>query len=316
MSQCLNIFQLARGNVAKDRQLGQIATVSDDAALRPFIRHGPATPAFPVIVAVPHAGRHYASSLIADAAVPLPRLRQLEDRHADLLAAPLIARGATVFVAQHARAWIDLNRDPREIDAGMIEGPLPAGLIHSSRARNGLGLIPRHIGGGAPLWRRKFSSDELNLRIALVHRPYHNALAEALAAARARFGTAILLDCHSMPPLRLANHHGPAPAIVIGDRFGRSADGALGDMIETIARQSGFSCARNTPYAGGYSLDLHGDPRRRTHALQIEIDRSRYLDHRLENAGAGLASAQALVSAIFEALSEDAQSMRQPIAAE
>lgn len=247
--------------------------------------------------------------------MPVSRLRQLEDRHADLLVAPLIARGATVFVAEHARAWIDLNRDPREIDAGMIEGLPPGGLIHSSRARSGLGLVPRHIGGGAPLWRRKFSSGELGRRIADIHRPYHDGLASALAATRTRFGTAILLDCHSMPPLRLTNQ-GIPPAIVIGDRFGRSADGVLGDMIEVIAREAGFSCARNAPYAGGYSLDLHGDPRKRSHALQIEIDRSRYLDRQLDGPGPELAKTQALIAAIFDALCEEAQSMPHPVAAE
>jgi N-formylglutamate amidohydrolase len=290
--------------------------VSDLAAPAPFTRHGPAIPDFPVVIAVPHAGRHYPTSLIADAAVPLSRLRQLEDRRADLLIAPAIAQGVTAFVAEHARAWIDLNRDPREIDTGMIEGTPPEGLIHSSRARNGLGLVPRHIGGGPPLWRRKFSSEELVRRIAEVHKPYHDAIAAALAAARARFGIAILLDCHSMPPIRQAQRQGAAPAVVIGDRFGRSADGAFGDMVETIARQAGFPSARNTPYAGGYSLDLHGAPPRRMHALQIEIDRSRYLDRHLDGAGDGLAEVQGLVTDIFRTLCDDAQASRRPIAAE
>lgn len=263
-------------------------------------------------MAVPHAGRYYASSLIADAAAPVAKLRQLEDRHADLLVARVVELGATVFVAEHARAWIDLNRDPRDIDPGMIEGIPAPGILPSSRARSGLGLVPRHIGGGTSLWRRKFSTRELSQRIANIHTPYHRALAAALAAARARFGTAILLDCHSMPPLRQV----APPAIVIGDRFGRSSDGALGDIIENIARRSGFSPARNSPYAGGYGLELHGHPRRSVHALQLEIDRSRYLDPRLDSPGHGLPAAQTLLMEIFEALCEEARCMRHPIAAE
>jgi len=280
------------------------------------MRHGPAVPAFPVVIAVPHAGRHYSSSLIADLALPLSRVQQLEDRHADLLASPAVAQGATAFIAGHARAWIDLNRDPREIDPGMIEGVPPVGLIHSSRARNGLGLVPRNIGGGPSLWRRKFLSDELKRRIAEFHEPYHSAIAEALAAARAHFGIAILLDCHSMPPIRQSNRDILPPAIVIGDRFGRSADGVFGDMVENIARNAGFPYARNTPYAGGYGLDRHGNPRRGIHALQIEIDRSRYLDPRLDGVGSGLPEAQALFAQIFRALCEDAQAISRPIAAE
>jgi N-formylglutamate amidohydrolase len=290
--------------------------VSDLTAPVPFTRHGPPIPDVPVVIAVPHAGRHYPASLIADSAVPLSRLRQLEDRHADLLVAPAIAQGATVFVAGHARAWIDLNRDPREIDTGMIEGVLPEGLIHSSRARNGLGLVPRHIGGGPSLWRRKFSSDELHRRIRDVHTPYHDAVAAALAAARSRFGIAILLDCHSMPPIRHMQRHAAPPAVVIGDRFGRSADGAFGDIIENIVRHAGFPSARNTPYAGGYSLDRHGNPKRNVHALQIEMDRSRYLDRHLDGAGDGLAAAQGLLTEIFKTLCDDALASRRPIAAE
>lgn len=284
--------------------------------LPPFTHHGPAAPVFPVVVAVPHAGRHYSSSLIADAAVPLARLRMLEDRHADLLVTGLIERGATVFVATHARALIDLNRDPREIDPSMIDGIAPEGILQSSRTRNGLGLIPRHIGHSAPLWRRKLPYAEIQRRIADIHQPYHDAIARSLAAARARFGVAILLDCHSMPPIRPAERWMPSPAIVIGDRFGRSAHGALGDLVEHLARQAGFPVARNTPYAGGYSLDHHGAPRNHVHALQIEIDRSSYLDPALEEAGDGLPAARALVMRIFASLCEDSQAIQRPVAAE
>jgi N-formylglutamate amidohydrolase len=273
-------------------------------------------PVFPVVIAVPHAGRHYPSSLIADTTALPSRLRMLEDRYADLLVTPAIERGATVFVAGLARAWIDLNRDPREIDARMIDGAAPDGLIASNRTRHGLGLIPRHIGDGAPLWRRKFTHAEIERRIAGLHTPYHDAIAAALAAARSRFGIAILLDCHSMPPVRQGDRHALPPAIVIGDRFGRSADGSLGDLIEAIARQAGFPAARNAPYAGGYGLDRHGAPRRHIHAVQIEIDRSRYLDPRMEGVGDGLENTRSLVTRIFEALCEDSRATLQSVAAE
>jgi N-formylglutamate amidohydrolase len=312
----LTFSSVPKACVAKAGTVRQTGPVSDMAAPPAFLRHGPAIPAFPVIIAVPHSGRYYASSLIADAAVHPSRLRLLEDRYADLLVARSIEQGATAFVAGHARAWIDLNRDPREIDAGMIEGVQPAGLLASNRTRHGLGLIPRHIGDSAQIWRRKFTHDEIERRIAAFHKPYHDAIAAALAAARARFGIAILIDCHSMPPIRQSERHTPPPAIVIGDRFGRSADGRYGDLIEGIARQAGFPAARNAPYAGGYSLDRHGAPRRQVHALQIEIDRSRYLDSQLDGAGDGIEETAALMTRIFDALCEDSQATPQPVAAE
>lgn len=311
MLQCLNIFQHAR--VAKGQSLLQIETVSA-ATPPPFTRHGPATPDFPVVVSVPHAGRHYAASLIADA-VSLSRLHLLEDRHADLLIADVATEGATIFVANHARAFIDLNRDPREIDPDLIDGAPPLGLLRSSRVRNGLGLIPSHL-GGPPLWRRRLSVSEITQRIDHFHAPYHDAISTALAAARLRFGVAILLECHSMPPLRQIARSDQAPDIVIGDRFGRSAGAPYMEMIEHVARSAGFNPVRNAPYAGGYSLDRHGAPARHIHAVQIEIDRSRYLDDQLDEPGPGLAGAQALIRQIFATLCDDLRAGRHSIAAE
>lgn len=276
-----------------------------EAAAPPaFRRIGPADPISPVILSVPHAGRFYASSMLADAAVPQARLRQLEDRYADLLITDAIERGATAFVADHARAWIDLNRDPREIDPAMITGPIAAAsVMHSARTRHGLGLVPSRIGEGVRLWRRKFAIGEINARIEGFHRPYHEAIAQALLKARARFGVALLLDCHSMPPLRHETHL--SPTVVVGDRFGRGASAIFSDLVETIMRRAGLVVSRNAPYAGGYSLDRHGRPQLRIHALQIEIDRKLYLDGALDEPGAGLINMRRSIAHLFEALDSE-----------
>ncbi|MGE3746798.1 MAG: N-formylglutamate amidohydrolase [Sphingomonadaceae bacterium] len=271
---------------------------------------------FPVVVSVPHAGRHYPSSLIADAAVPMSSLRLLEDRHADLLVAGLIDQGATVFIANHARAFLDLNRDPREIDPRLIDGLPPPDLLRSSRVKNGLGLIPSHLGSASSLWRRRLSASEISKRIEDFHKPYHDAIEQTLATARRRFGAALLLECHSMPPLSSADRSVPAPDIIIGDCFGRSATPSFSDLVAHTARSEGFRPARNVPYAGGYSIDRHGAPHRRIHALQIEVDRSRYLDRDLYAPGAGVANVQGLFGSIFAALCEDLLATPSHIAAE
>jgi N-formylglutamate amidohydrolase len=253
---------------------------------------------------VPHAGRYYAPSVIADAAVPLSRLRLLEDRYADLLITRAVERGATAFVAEHARAFMDLNRDPREIDPALIAGAPPHRLISSIRTRHGLGLIPSRIGDSGRLWRRKLAIEEIEARIEAFHAPYHEAIANALAVARTQFGVALLLDCHSMPSLR-QDHHTPPPTIVVGDRFGRSASAAFSDLVETVARQTGFIVGRNAPYAGGFSLDLHGRPHLGIHALQIEIDRNQYLDKGLDQPGDGLERVGGLIAEVFERLAAE-----------
>jgi N-formylglutamate amidohydrolase len=216
---------------------------------------------------------------------------------------------------QRARAWIDLNRDPREIDPAMIEGPLPRDMIATVRTRSGLGLIPRRIGNGPQLVRRRLAASEVEERIRLVHTPYHAAIAEALTGTRARFGTALLLDCHSMPPVAGPNPR-ERPDVVIGDRYGRSAATALGDRLESAIRAQGLKTARNTPYAGGYTLDRHGRPDEGIHALQIEFDRSLYLDAKLDQPGSGIDRVRRIFNMLFDILAEECDPGSNRIAAE
>lgn len=265
-----------------------------------FDRHGPETPVSPVVLSVPHAGRDYPLPLRAALRVPAASLLPLEDRHADTLT--LAARGAEMlFIANRARAWIDLNRAEHERDPRIDEGaqPLSEGAM-SLKLRSGLGLVPRRA-SGADLWRRRFTDEEVRQRIERDHRPYHAALADALAAARGRFGVAVLLDIHSMPPLG-----GGGARLVIGDRFGRSAAARFVGRIEGIAHTAGIRTAVNTPYAGGHVLDRHADPASNVHAIQIEIDRTLYLDRRRDLPGPGFESIAVLLRRIIDAVADEA----------
>ncbi len=265
-----------------------------------FDRHGPLLPVSPVVLSVPHAGRDYPLPLRAALRVPLASLLPLEDRHTDTLA--LAARGAeTLVVANRARAWVDLNRAEHERDPRIDEGatPIPEGAM-SLKLRSGLGLVPRRA-GGADLWRRRFADEEVLQRIERDHRPYHAAIKAELAAAHGRFGVAVLLDIHSMPPLASGGAR-----IVIGDRFGRSAAARFIGRIEGAVHAAGIRTAVNTPYAGGHVLDRHADPAANIHAIQIEIDRSLYLDRRRDRPGPGFESAAALLRRIIDAVADEA----------
>lgn len=267
-----------------------------------FARHGAEAPASPVVLSVPHAGRDYPLPLRAALKVPLTALRPLEDRHADALALGAL-RGETLFVAGRARAWIDLNRAEHERDPRLDDGASLAAQPQSAKLRSGLGLVPRRVGSAGDIWKRRLSGEEVAARIRDDHRPYHAALAAALVAAHARFGVAVLLDIHSMPPL---NPAGTAAQIVLGDRFGRSASARFLGRIEGVARAHGFACATNAPYSGGHILDRHGDPRRGIHAIQIEFDRTLYLDARFDQPGPGLADAVRMLRAAIDALADEA----------
>jgi N-formylglutamate amidohydrolase len=264
-----------------------------------FDRLGPAVPESPVVVSVPHAGRDYPPALASLLAAPAATLVALEDRHVDAVA--LAARGgATVFVQRVARAWIDLNRGEDERDP-RVDAAAKGGEPASARLRSGLGLVPRRAGGVANLWRRRLEPDEVEARLRHAHRPYHQALAAALEAARARFGTAVLVDLHSMPPLGAGR-----PRVVLGDRFGRTAGTRFVARAEAVAQAAGLPVAVNAPYAGGHVVDRHGRPRAGVHALQVELDRTLYLDARLERPGPGLARTAALVRRLMEALADEA----------
>ena len=270
------------------------------SATPPFDRHGPETPVSPVVLSVPHAGRDYPLPLRAALRVSPISLLPLEDRHADTLA--LAARGTeTLFVANRARAWIDLNRAEHERDPRIDEGaePMPEGAM-SLKLRSGLGLVPRRA-SGADLWRRRFADEEVRQRIEEDHRPYHFALTAALAAARDRFGVAVLLDIHSMPPLASGGAR-----VVIGDRFGRSAAARFIGRIEAAVHASSVRTAVNTPYAGGHVLDRHADPAANIHAIQIELDRTLYLDRRRDQPGAGFDATATLLRRVIDSVADEA----------
>lgn len=285
--------------------------------LPPFLTLGPGEPRQPVLIAVPHAGRAYPDTLIAAARVPRAVLEGLEDRLADLLVADAVAAGATALVATRPRAWIDLNRSEREIDRRLVSPPpAPAHVEESAKVLGGLGLIPRRAPGGVDLWRRTLSPGEVAARIAQDHRPWHAAVERWMSAARARFGVAVLLDLHSMPPLPEPRGGAAAARLVVGDRHGASAASALREAAVEVGRAAGITVAVNAPYAGGETLARHGRPHRGCHAIQVELDRRLYLDANLHQAGEGLAACRALVADLADALADRALSLARPIAAE
>jgi len=253
------------------------------------------TPApLPVLIAAPHGGRHYPAEFSTRMRNAGTASLRLEDRFTDLLA-EAIARetGAVLLVAHAPRAMIDLNRAPDDMDWDMVAGGAPEGrarLAAGQRARSGLGLVPRRLPGMGELWKRRMTTEELDARIEHVHRTYHAALASALEGLRDRWGAALLLDLHSMPPLGPKRGADAAADFVIGDRFGASCDSALAAAAFDHFTAAGCRAAHNRPYAGGYVLDRHAAPARSLHAMQIEVCRTAYLDSHLREPGPGMAS--------------------------
>lgn len=277
-------------SVESDSQCSDGGWIPGVPGIPAFTLQGADPSAIPVLIAVPHGGRAYPRALLRDLRHPEAVARRLEDRYIDRVGRGVAqATGAGLLMAHAPRALIDLNRAPDDVDWDMVvRADRPDGTgVPSPRARSGLGLVPRRLPGSGELWRRQFAAAELAERVRAVHAPYHEALATALRALRERWGAALLIDLHSMPPL-LARPGMPAPQVVVGDRFGTACSGGLVAAAFAQLAKAGREAAHNRPYAGGYVLERHGDPRHRIHALQLEIDRSRYLDPSLDEPGEGL----------------------------
>lgn len=286
-----------------------------------FSLEAPEPSPIPILVAVPHAGRIYPAGLLRRMRNHGMACGRLEDRHADSVAALAARRtGAALLVAHAPRAMIDLNRATDEMDWSMLRDP-PTGIgAHAvgRRARSGLGLVPRRLPGLGELWKDQIDEEDLRARIDNVHRPYHEMLASELGRLRRRWGAALLLDVHSMPPLADTGRQ-KAPVIVVGDRFGLSCDASLIATVFDYLGDRGVVAAYNRPYAGGYVLDRHGMPRRGVHAIQVEICRSLYLDCRLMELTDRLDETVDMLSGLIRVLAEEIAGLGRgglPLAAE
>jgi N-formylglutamate amidohydrolase len=234
--------------------------------------------ATPLIINSPHSGRFYPRQFLKCSRLDPLTLRRSEDAFVDELFAPCVSIGAPLMRANFPRAFIDLNREPFELDPLMFEGRLPAfANTRSLRVAGGLGTIPRVVGDGQEIYKAPFPVEEAMGRIAAFYKPYHQALRALIDRAAGAFGAAVVLDCHSMPS---SMADGAASDFVIGDRYGASAASWIVETVENALRRAGYSVRRNKPYAGGFITEHYGAPALARHVVQIEINRALYMDER------------------------------------
>lgn len=251
----------------------------------------------PVVLSVPHSGRDYPDWLVDNASRGKAALSSLEDPLVDRLVWRALKRGCGAVIARAPRAAVDCNRAEDDVDPSVIDG-VGRGPV-TARARGGLGIVPSRTHGHGFLWRRPISPAELADRLDQAHRPYHRALAEQIDLVFGRFGCALLIDCHSMPPPSAGT-----PPIIYGDRRGLTADGWVSSAALEAARRSGYDAGLNDPFAGGHVIEHHGDPSGGVHALQLEVDRRCYLDSALREPGPGFDRAAAFIERLAVDLGE------------
>jgi N-formylglutamate deformylase len=239
----------------------------------------PETQSIPFVYNSPHSGRRYPLSFLASSKLDGKSIRRSEDHYVDELFAAAPSLGAPLLVAHFPRAYIDVNREPYELDPRMFSGPLPPfANSHSIRVAGGLGTIPRIVAENMEIYAGRLNVGEGLERIENVYKPYHARLRKLIARTHAHFGFGVLIDCHSMPGNIRLSGSGIKPDFIIGDRYGTSASSDLTNAAITFLEELGFTAVRNKPYAGGFITEHYGRPQRGLHALQVEVNRALYVD--------------------------------------
>src|ERR1700692_4148866 len=269
----------------------------------PFEIVEPAQWRAPIIFNSPHSGPAYPRDFLTASRsdrAPLPRS---EDSFMDELIGGLSEFGFPTVRVNFPRSYIDVNREPYELDPRMFNGRLPSfANTRSMRVAGGLGTIPRVVGDGQEIYRERLSVDAALARIEALYKPYHRALRRLINKAHQAFGAVVVVDCHSMPSVGVSRDEPRRPDVVIGDRYGTSCASLLPDMVEETMRGLGYSVGRNKPYAGGFITEHYGNPASGLHAIQLELNRAIYMDERRRERSPGFSRVAADFTVLADAL--------------
>src|SRR5947207_5143632 len=232
----------------------------------------------PVLFNSPHSGRVYPRAFLQSSRLDLTTLRRSEDCFVDDLTLGVVRRVLLLFRGHLPRCYVDVTREPYELDPGMFEGRLPSfANTRSMRVAGGLGTVARVVGDAQEIYRQRIPVDDAIRRIEGLYKPYHRALRRVFTRIHRDFGAAILIDCHSMPSSAGSKDERPRADVVLGDRYGTSCVAAVAETIESTLRAQGYSVSRNKPYAGGFITEHYGNPDACLHAIQLELNRALYM---------------------------------------
>ena len=292
--------------------------------VEPYTLLAPAAIRVPFVFNSPHSGRMYKPDFLHASRLDALALRRSEDFLVDELFAAAVPLGAPLLCANFPRAWLDVNREPYELDPAMFEGPLPDFVnTQSPRVAGGLGTIARIVSENEQIYAGRLSVQDGLQRIESHYKPYHAALRGLLARSIVRFGHAVLVDCHSMPSSLDGSRRNAANAVradfVLGDRYGTSCAPEVTHAASEFLRDLGYRVAINKPYAGGFITEHYGRPDNALHAIQIEVNRALYMDEarmrRLPDFGMVAADMRTFVSRLM-AIPEAELKGSRPLAAE
>jgi N-formylglutamate amidohydrolase len=270
----------------------------------------------PLVFNSPHSGRIYPSTFLAASRLNSLALRRSEDAYVEELFGFVTSLGAPLLHAHFPRAYLDVNREPYELDPVLFRDGLPHyANTQSVRVVGGLGTIARIVSESDEIYREPLTVGAALERINRLYTPYHETLKALLIEAQKEFGLAVLIDCHSMPSNPAVDQAGGRPDFVLGDRFGASCSGELTRLAGAQLKALGYVVALNKPYAGGYITEHYGRPHKGQHALQIEVNRALYMDETSFEKSAGFERLRGDLEAVVRALMAGVSGLAIPRAA-
>jgi N-formylglutamate deformylase len=271
----------------------------------PFEIIEPAVCRAPALFNSPHSGSTYPAAFLSQSRLDVPTLRRSEDSFVDELMAGVVGQGYPLMRAHFPRCYVDVNREPYELDPRMFDGRLPSfANTRSMRVAGGLGTVARVVGDAQEIYDRRIPIDDALGRIEVLYKPYHRALRKLFTKLHRDFGAAMLIDCHSMPSSAGHRDERPRPEFVLGDRYGTSCVGVVAEVTEQTLRGMGYTVSRNKPYAGGFITEHYGNPAAGLHAIQLEINRGLYMDEKRFQRASGFDRLAADMEALAKRLGE------------
>jgi N-formylglutamate amidohydrolase len=271
----------------------------------PFEILEPAAGRGPVVFNSPHSGSVYPRDFLLASRLEFATLRRSEDSFVDELFLGVVDRGDPLMRAHFPRCYVDVNREPYELDPRMFDGRLPSfANTRSMRVAGGLGTVARVVGDAQEIYAQRIPVDDAIRRIEVLYKPYHRALRRLFSKVHNNFGAAMLIDCHSMPSSAGNKDERPRADVVLGDRYGTSCVGLVAETIESTLRSQGYVVSRNKPYAGGFITEHYGNPAVGLHAIQLELNRAIYMDERRHERSASFATLAADLVVLADRLAE------------
>lgn len=281
----------------------------EQAFVAPYMVARHERPRLPFVFASPHSGAYYPQRFLDMSCQDKATLRRSEDAYVDQLITGAFEAGMLTLAAVYPRSMVDLNRHPGELDANLFYDADRAMINEkmSVRTQSGYGLVPSIVAQGIPIYGRQISFDEVRHRLTSIYNPYHDCLGQMMDDAYQAHGRAYLVDCHSMPSwsaMTMAHVNDDRPVdIILGDRFGKSCAPEFVMFIEQHFKAHGLSVIRNVPYAGGFCTEHYGNPYQDRHSVQIEINRSLYMDEQsMVIKEVGMRRLKSMFSELYKAL--------------